>query len=407
MVAIIPDDPYLCLMRKIGYSVGLEYLLERVIALTDLYVEQRGLSYATFQDLILTKFKRKQEAAHDFANFYQQLHLLQLAGQTVYPLYILETLSMLRRYLSGSEKTYMSAAKIVLIQSLLEADGDIFLNALAAEFDASRFKILGESMISKKRESIRSVIKSHALLQKIHRIIDIQSQPSNKGNPRSSSADSRSRFEKRTEPLDSLQKRTAPLEEKLHDRVDISDDVLRKIPRTRKGWAEDFSLFEKRSITSKGRNLLNALADNLNLKQDSGCYILWPYSSNLAKLQIKPQEIGATSLTPWELLCTVAQGVEGVRIAPYESEADYTEVVNLLRDFHILYQEGNTERGSIRLQLPLYIAQPCVVGLFGAKSQDIPPIPEILDAEIRRQVRRIEKVIIRETEGGITFPRER
>ncbi len=405
MAAIVPDDPYQCLMRKIGYSVGLENLVNRVRALTDLYVAERRLSYAAFQQLVETSYGRPR-ATQDFADFYGQLHLLQVAWKTAYPLYTLDALSILRRFLANDEALFGSASKVVLLHAVLEADGDIFLNALAAEFDASRFKILGESMISKKRESIRNVIQSQALLKKIYKIIDIQSQPSNRGNPRSNSTNGQSRFEKRTDPLDNLQKRNTPLRVKLDDTIDISSDVLRKIPRTRKAWAEDLGLFDKRGITANGRNLLKAL-DDLGLKQDSGCYICWPYSSELAKIRIDPKEIGAVGYMPWELLGTIAKGIDNVRVAAFEDTRDYTEIIHLLKDFHKLYQEGNVERGGIRFQLPLYIAQPCLVSLFGAKSQDIPPLPEIIDAEIKREIRRVERVIIRETEGGISFPKGR
>lgn len=404
MAAIVPDNPYQCLMRKIGYSVGLENLLERAQALTDLYVAQRRLSYTAFQDLVENSYGRRG-ATQDFADFYGQLHLLQVAWKTAYPLYTLDTLSILRRYLANDEAAFSSAAKVVLLHSIIEADGDIFLNAFAAEFDAKRFKILAENMISKKRQSIRRVIQSPAMLREIDRIIDIQSQPSNRGNRRGESADGESKFKKRTEALDTSQKRTKPLADELDNPIVISDDVLKKIPRTRKAWAEDFGLFYKSDITEKGQNLLNVLDNDLSLKQDSGCYVCWPYSSDLAKIRIEPEKIGATRYSPWDLLVAAARGIGNVEVKTFNGKGDYSEIIALLKDFYRLYQEANVERGSIRLQLPLYIAQPCLVGLFSAKCEDIPPLPEIIDAEVKKEVRRVERVAIRETEGGITFPK--
>jgi len=404
MVAIVPDDPYQCLMRKIGYSVGLENLLERVRALTDLYVAQRRLSYAAFQQLVETSYARPG-ATQDFADFYGQLHLLQVAWKTAYPLYTLDTLSILRQYLANDEAAFSSAAGIVLLYSIIEADGDIFLNALAAEFDAMRFKILAENMISKKRQSIRRVIQSPVMLEKVDRIIDIQSQPSNRGNRRGEAADGESKYRKRTEALDMSQKRTKPLADGRDNAIVISDDVLKKIPRTRKAWAEDFGLFYKSGITEKGQNLLNVLDNELSLKQDSGCYICWPYSSDLAKIRIEPEKIGATRYAPWDLLVATAKGMENVEVKTFNDKGDYSEIIALLKDFYRLYQEANVERGSIRLQLPLYIAQPCLVGLFSAKCEDIPSLPEIIDVEVKKEVRRVERVAIRETEGGITFPK--
>ena len=403
MAAIVPDDPYQCLMRKIGYSVGLEYLLERTQALTDLYVAQRRLSYAAFQQLVETSYGRPG-ATQDFADFYGQLHLLQVARKTAYPLYTLDALSILRRFLANDEALFGSASKVVLLHAVLEADGDIFLNALAAEFDPMKFKALAEDMLIKKQQPMEEVGQSLAFQRRVYEIINIESQPSNRGNRRKESVEGESRFRKRTEALDMSQKRTKPLADGLDNAIVISDDVLKKIPRTRKAWAEDFGLFYKSGITEKGQNLLNVLDNDLSLKQDSGCYVCWPYSSDLAKIRIEPEKIGATRYAPWDLLVAVAKGMENVEVKTFNDKGDYSEIIALLKDFYRLYQEANVESGSIRLQLPLYIAQPCLVGLFGAKCEDIPSLPEIIDVEVKKEVRRVERVAIRETEGGITFP---
>lgn len=404
MAAIVPDDPYQCLMRKIGYSVGLENLLERVRALTDLYVAQRRLSYAAFQQLVETSYGRPR-ATQDFADFYGQLHLLQVAWKTAYPLYTLDTLSILRRYLANDEAAFSSAARVVLLHSIIEADGDIFLNALAAEFDPMKFKALAEDMLIKKQQPMEKVSQSRAFRHRVREIINIKSQPSNRGNRRKEFVEGESRFRKRTEPLEISQKRTKPLADEPDNSIVISDDVLKKVPRTRKAWAKDFGLFGESSITEKGKNLLSVLDNELSLKQDSGCYICWPYSSDLAKIRIEPEKIGATRYAPWDLLVATAKGMENVEVKTFEDKGDYSEIIALLKDFYRLYQEANVERGGIRLQLPLYIAQPCLVGLFSAKCEDIPPLPEIIDVEVKKEVRRVERVAIRETEGGITFPK--
>lgn len=409
MVAIVQDDPYQCLMRKIGYSVGLETLRERVIALTDLYVEQRELNYALFRDLVTVKFERDNERSiREFANVYGSLNLLKLYGKKLRVLPNLDTLSILRRLLSDDQKAFTSAAKVVLIQSVLEADGDIFINGLAADFDTIRFKALLENMIQIKRESIGNVIKSQGALRRIYDIIDIKTQLSNKGSFSGEPGKlKQSRFGRRTEPLSKYVRRTAPLSGKLDVKVDIPSDYLIKVPRTRKGWAEDLGLFENKHKTAKGCNLLLTLENNLRLKQDSGCYVFWPYSSDLLKLRIQPEEIDAVDLNPWKLLCAIAQGVGNVKIDHYDDKADYTEVIDLLRVFHRQYREGNTSLASIRHQLPLYVVHPCLVALYVAKSRDIPPLPQILDAEAKKEIRKVQKIIIRGTEGGIIFNEEK
>ena len=105
MVATIRDDPYLCLMRKIGYSVGLETLPDRVIELTNLYVEQRELNYALFRDLVTIKFQRNNERSiKEFANVYGSLNLLKLYGKKLRVLPNLDTLSILRQHFTDGQK---------------------------------------------------------------------------------------------------------------------------------------------------------------------------------------------------------------------------------------------------------------------------------------------------------------
>lgn len=402
MVAIVQDDPYQSLIRKIGYSVGLENMLERIISLTDLYVEKRGLSTAVFRDLVENKFRRKNAAEH-FADFYGTLNLVKYTAAGIYPLHNLDTLSILRRFLANDEATFLSVARFIITFAVLEADGDIFLNALAVEFEASRFKSLIEEMVKRKRQLIKNVIKSPGALKKIYSIIDIKTQPSQKSNkPKELEADTVSRFDRRTEPLNGF-KRTTSLSDKLDNQVHVPDDYLRKVPVTRRGWAEDLDLFRSGQRTIKGDNLLHVMDRNLGSKQDTGCYILWPYAKDLSKLQLQPRDIGMPDISPWSLLCSIAEGINRVNVSAYVENKDYTQIIDLLREFHRLYREGNTTMGSIRHQLPLYIAEPSITALCSANSENIPPLPQIIDAEMKKDVRRINKIFITGTEGGIVF----
>lgn len=383
MAAIVQHDPYQNLIRKIGYSVGLESLLERVLSLVDSYVALRGLSLVAFRELVENEFKRKKNAWEHFADVYGTLNLVKLVGTGIHPLHNLETLSILRRYLTDNDAVFISAAKIVLTQAILEADGDIFLNALASDFEPQSFKLLVVEMVKKKRQLIRNVIKSTGALKKIYSIIDIKSQPSQKGRHASELVENNvSKFAKRTESLD-IVKRTTPLSDGISEEVDVPEDYLRKVPVTRKGWAEDLSLFENGQKTVKGSNLLEMLDKYLHAKQETGCYVLWPYSKDLAQLQIRPKDIGSPDINPWLLICAIAKGIGNVDVEPYDSKRDYSQVMAQLKEFHRLYQRGNITYGSIRHQLPLYIAEPSIVALYSANLQSIPPLPDIVDAEAK------------------------
>src|SRR4051812_21312380 len=121
------DNPYQALIRKIGFSVGLEKLLERVRALVDLYDTNRGISRASFSELVEVKFKRKAEAVFHFAHFYNALNLIKFYGRELLPLYQLDSLAILKRLVGSDSRKYEDAVAVILTQALIEADGDIFL----------------------------------------------------------------------------------------------------------------------------------------------------------------------------------------------------------------------------------------------------------------------------------------
>lgn len=402
MAVIVQDNPYQSLMRKIGYSVGLEYLLKRVLLLTEMYVDRREISLSAFRELVKVEFGRQRgdedKAAEHFANFYSALDLLQLTGKSIRPLYKLDALSILRRYFENEQSSFLKSAKVVLLQSILEADGEIFLNALESDFDPNRFKDLIKDTVRTKREAIRNVVKSPAALKKVYSVIAVKTQPQQEHRPFTTS-----KLTRRTEPLALSLRRTTPLSEKLDTQIEVADDYLRKVPVTRRGWAEDLELFSNGQKTFTGFTLLTTLATKLHFRQDSGCYVFWPYVDELAKLRIDPEMVGSYRLTPWSLLCALAEGVGGTKPAQFDPEADYSSVISLLESFHTLYREGNSAQGAIRNQLPLYVAEPCIVGCCAAQSQDIPPILGIIEAESRQKVRRVNRIIIRGTEGGIVF----
>ena len=402
MVDIAPVDPYQCLSRTIGYSVGLERLVDRVVRLVELYAESRELSILAFKDLVETGFGRRNAAMH-FADFYAALGLVRIIGRDIHPLSNLEALSILRRYVNGDDSLFLATSKTILIRAVLEADGDVFLNGLASAFEPTLFRTALINMMKSKRRSISNVVRSPNALRKVYSVLDIKTQPSYRGQrDREAGSSARYPFTKRTEPLD-LGKRTTHLSENINGEIVVPDDYLKKVSATRKGWAQDFSLFEKGCMTVHGLNLLAVLDKHLDVKQEEGCYVLWPYSRDLRQLQIRSEDIGAPEMTPWDLICAVAESVGDTEVEGFDESRDYSEVVAQLKEFHRLYREGNTVYGSIRHQLPLYIAEPCAVALCAAAGQPIPPLPAIIDAENRRPFRRINRIVISGTEGGLVF----
>jgi hypothetical protein len=327
------------------------------------------------------------------------LNLVALAGRELYPLYNLDSLAILREYFGQNLRAFKIAAKIVIAQAILEADGDIFLNSLAAKFDAGNLRALLKCMIEEKHRSIERVVKSPAVLTKIYSIIDIRSQTGSKPGGQ----DLDDHWGRRTEPLGSF-RRTSSLSEIYDKEVIIPDDYLRKVPVTRKGWAQDLGLFSDGELTLSGEALLRALDAELHLRIGKSCFVFWPYPRALAALRMSPETMGAHLVSPWNILCTIASSLTGSILQEYDSNKDYYEDIQKLEWMQRIYRETNAGRGAIRHQIPLYVVEPCLVGLNAAESGVIPPLSQIVDSEAKKKNRRVERVVIRGTDGGLVFP---
>jgi len=109
----------------------------------------------------------------------------------------------------------------------------------------------------------------------------------------------------------------------------------------------------------------------------------------------------------WQIICATAKGLTGAEVGTFSAKAQYKEVLELLVHFQKLYKDGNVDKGSIRHQLPLYLAQPCLAAVACAAGETIPPLPEILEGEFKKPKRKVNLVNIRGTEGGLAFAHTR
>jgi len=395
MAVIAQSNQYNCLIRKIGYSVGLEFLLDRAVSLANLYAEKKELNYVIWSDLVRNKFNLTgKDSVEHVANFFKSLNLIQLQQKQVMPLFGLESLSILRRFYANEDESFVQASKYLLLLYLLEADGDIFLNCLAANFDVEKIKLNLQKMIEIKRSTINKSIKNISILTQIYNIIDIKQQASNK------SSGDRNNFERRKESP--YKKRTENLSGTAETKVIISEDYLKKIPQTRKTWAECLDLFEGNSISPVAHKLLSDL-DLLKLKNISGAFTFWPYADDLLQLYIRPEDIQIPVLSQWDIISAISQmtGIKGSE--DFDSQKDYGHVIAEFKNLYMLYQQGSLVRGSIRHQLPIYISHPCMMAIYMVKQLPLPPLNKIIEYEIKSSTRRIDRSNIRGTEGGIIF----
>lgn len=391
MAAITPLNPYECLSRKIGYSVGLENLLRNTLELTRLYVRERAVTFATWSALVKDSFGRKERAAHEIANFFSALNLIRVMGRELHVLHGLDSLSVLRRYYDTDEEAFTAGARFLLTQAILEADGDIFLSTLAGKFEIEPSRTSLEAMVSWKWERLCRVFKNQEVQKKIWDVVGIKSQGR---APKTANA-----FATRKGPSP-FEPRRQPFGESPSKDFRVADSYLEKILPTRKGWARDLSLFAESELTATGGKLLNRLP-HIGIGNQAGTYFFWPYAPDLARLRIDPKALDAKELIDWDLLVTLAGVVADV---DEETEASNRElVIGQLRRFHELYKAGSRDRGQIRHQLPLFMAKQLTIAAAVAGRTRIPPLMQIVTDEARSHHRRVTVTNLRGTDGALVF----
>ena len=395
MEATVQADPYSMLLRAIGYSVGGELLVSRVKALVQLYAEKREINSITWNELV-DGFGRKTEsksgkksAAQHMADMYSSLGLLAKYGNQLFPGPALDALSILRREFISDGDKFDNALRAVLCFQLLERDGDIFVNCLAASFDKRKCETFLNEMLSGKRYAIATVIRSPDLLKRVLEKVSIR-------NLDFSSKTS-------TSPITSpFARRTTPLMGGVVVEECISKDYLKKSPARRRRWAEDIGLCSKNGrpqITEYGKRFLEQLSE-AGLMLANGGFAIWPYEPDLLRLRIFPSDIGVPKLQPWQFYELVA-GTFARRSNAIVNDDDLDRTYEFLIRCKASYSAGNRVKGSIRHQIPIDIVQSCLLGLACAEERSIDNLPACLEAENKGKRRRFSRTSIRGREGAI------
>jgi hypothetical protein len=411
MAAIAPLDPYQALCRKIGYSVGLEKLASRIKSLVELYVRDRTLHPNAFIALITEEFKREEDATEHFANFWGTLNLLRvlawkqsggLQGRNkkkppkkptlLEPLYQLDALSILRRFYENDEAKYDQSLRVVILQAIIESDGDIFLNALTSNFEPDDMKACFQNMILAKRKHLFKIMPTQT--RRILEIVNIKNETKSVGV----GGGTVGRFDRRTGSLGSNL-----LANKSNMPIEISEDYIDKVRLSRASWAEDLGLSRDDVRSKQGDALLIRLENSVVATSSSvpPAVLFWGYGHELERLRIRPEDIEAPRCESWDLLSAIvhAENPDQSAATPVKDK----RLVDLLRRIFELYKEANNVKGLIRNSLPIYVAEPVLAGIALADRFNIPAISSVLEEESKRKVRRIQKMIIRGTSGALFF----
>ena len=401
MAATVRSDAYGALVRKIGYSVGLEYLAPRVADLADVYVARGRVDGADWRELV-TRWRRPKAEQH-IADVYAQLELIRRDGSRIEVLPSLDVLSII---LSGNNPLNeaqgvceLDAVRFMLLFKILEADGDIFLNALATGFKPAALGEALQDMIRIKRTAVAPLFKQAASIRRVMDAISIRNQ-----------ADATARGKRQTYAERSRQLRTAQpsvtqaAENWSDQRLPISQDYLDKACVTRRAWAEELGLFDRDrlAISARGEALLSALAGHGMSHECEGArrFAFWPYGFVLRSVGISPEEIAVPDLTPADVLRVL------VTVWKQDDETEALEPLSRLQVLHLLgrikirYQNASI-RGAIRHDLPLFIAEPVLAFWSMHARAKIDNLRALLRDELQRSDRKVDFVMIRGTEGGL------
>jgi hypothetical protein len=277
-------------IKKVGYSVGLESLQKRAFDFAKAYAGNPSLRMTTWSDLVHKKWKLKSDHVSDvFAAF----EIVRISNQEPIAGHIGEALGICARQMS--DDILVEAVRYLVALTVIQHDGDIFLNGLQASFQKGRFVQLLMDALTWKRELLFRLFSGYPEREAIVNAIRIDRQRTNVGGAAArrglvASHDGR--------PLSA---RIDSLQLGLPKRADLgrfdapSDDYVEKVLVTRKGWAESLGLYGATGITAAGTAFLTSLASN-GYGSHAGFMYVWPTRFEVEKARFDPSNFGDLGL---------------------------------------------------------------------------------------------------------------
>lgn len=354
------------LMRKIGYSVGLENSFGRLRDLAALYQEEHQISLGSWQKLVTDVWGLKSFHIGDFFN---ALGVLHVAKGKIDVLPGLDALAVSSVGLDEAESRRAQAA--IFLGLLIEHDGEIFLNCLVAGFDADEVERKLTSLIHYKRRLLFGMFKTPGVQLELARIVGIERQLKNSGSssPAKSLSDQR-----RREPLEA---RTGDLSNPGIPPVSISPDYLRKVPGRRRDWAVSAGLWvSDQGITESGSRLLDEL-QGLRLRLEDGAVVLWPFEHEILRLRLSPTTFDDKVIGYWDFVALAIVGSGGT-VRRNVEPGDDAAVAAVLADQILAYRSLNRPKAMLRREYPLTVAFPAISSNFLARGLPVPPLPDLI-----------------------------
>lgn len=403
MAATAHSDPYAIFLRKIGYSVGLEYTLERVEDLSLSYLRNRDVTTASWHELVTGSkeqggWSRDKSAEKHIGDFFYSLRLIQRTSGDVLALENLDAIAIALELLEDAEER-RAAHDFLLLWAILTNDGEIFVNLLLAGFEKQAIKETLTAVMLKKREVVAGTLKGKTSAQRINRIITIERQEKNEGSAgvRQSVTSLR-----RTEPLQ--RERAGRSAANAGDEIEFSDDYFRKVPPRRRDWAISLGLWDdEKGLTQRGNDFLDGLQQSGYISAN-GCFTFWPMDYELVRSGFRPDLFGEKTKGLWDCLVDVAVAYADLRIKP-QSARDPDAAVQLTGKMMDVFRSLHVRKAMLRRELPITVAYPSAIAIACARGEAALDFPAAILAEQKGEQRRVAFRQSRHTGGALSIKR--
>lgn len=390
MAAVAPSNSFSIFIQKIGFSVGLEHTLDRLRDFAEAYSARDTFTAADVSRLLHEKWGLKRQNEH-ILDVLRSLNIVTVAAGNVSVLETGEALGILRRMVVA-DSHFDKVLRFLFLQTLIRSDGDIFLNALAADFEPEEFKARATRMLEHKWSILEAHFKTPGQLAAVYRGVNIEAQENNPGSSRGSSLASRTK----PDPY-RLQTRTGPLQVSAsRPDIRISDAYLTKALPRRKAWAVSLGLADVRgTVTDLGKNVISTIAGAGYA--GPSCIAMWPLLHELQTPALA-NFVGEGSvplLTSWDYLHLVGRSLDLLpeAVLPQVGGKHATEALDRLVALLHVYRSLNVTKSITRIELPIRVAYQCVLGLATGGSPVL-NYPKIIEAE---QNKPFPKIIARKS----------
>ena len=364
MADIVHSSSRDILIRKIGYSAGLENTRSRLLPLVDLYSAEHQITNTSWTKTVTEQYRRDAKSKVHFENFFKIIGVLRKEQGRLVALPTLEALTILKALLSEDQNQFETAVDPILLFALTMADGELLANLMMTRFVSKEFESQLTTFRETKLRYFYEAYKNENDRRKLHRCIDFKEMPK-----------SGTRGKEKKGPFADV--RELENEDPYDFQVRLSDDWFRKVPGRRESWARDLGLWSDSGITLRGKAYLEMLSGFLPESiSDTKAAILMPtdleFSANFLTWAL-----GLEDLVSFDDLTTGIGKLFAVDPSQ-ELALSEAELEDLVRNAKDIYSASDIRFARIRKELPLTIFALVLLGLSVVRGYACPSLQRIV-----------------------------